>query len=291
MDRLNSKSKVTPKSILNNIKSGILAKLIDELEVVMKEGEKEIYFPDIVSEVLDRNCPTETKICTEVINEFDVPETYIDDGLIDTSSTKRMFITSAYARLELKLFQDEFFQDYLQSSLNNETINLHKAKKINQAIINYIVANQLGKENLIDSELQVFVEIGQELKVEDFPEPFFNKSQVIDLFNGIKILANNHDTNKNAIVMEKISKTKQGFIYRVYIMDKSKGLDMRQLLVKYGFPNTIGSHNGYNLDPREYVDQPSKNYPDKKYFIYTINKLVNGENGLIVLGDKEHEKQ
>ena len=185
----------------------------------------------------------------------------------------------------------DFLVNIYKNSMNNEEIKKSKAEEINKKIIEYIKESQLAKETFEDNEVQVHIIVGEELNISDFQEPYFAKEQIIDLCNGIKILADNHETNKNAIVMEKIGKTKEGYRYRVYIMNKSKGLDMRKLLVKYGFPKTIGSHNNWNLDPKEYIDAPSTNFPDKKALIYTINKLVNGDEGLIANSEKEYAKR
>ena len=106
---------LTPEGILNNIKSGILNAFIDELEPIMNDKKpKEIYFHDIIHGVLDRNTPSNVKLCAEIIGEFFMEESHIDEGLIDTSTPARMMITSAYVHLENELFKDGFFSEYLQ---------------------------------------------------------------------------------------------------------------------------------------------------------------------------------
>jgi hypothetical protein len=282
---------LTPKSILNNIKRGILDSLkekLNELEITIDYFD----FHEVINPVLDRNTPYDPKLCHEIMVAFMTNEDYenIDEGLIDKSSPKRILITSAYVALENELFKDCFFADYLQNNLDSE-ISHKKAHDIIENIDDYIHKNYLKPQFFQDNEVQVFVIIGHKLEVSDFQEPYFNKSQVIDLCDGIEILANNHEVNKNAIVIERLMETKKGYHYRVYIMDKSKNLDMRKLLIRYGIKDTIGSHNGWNLDPRHYIDSPRTDFPDKETFIYTINKLVNGDEGLIVLGEKEHENK
>jgi hypothetical protein len=280
---MNFKPKVTPKSILNNIKRGILEEIKSKIDEV--KGAEEIYFHDIVHGVIDRNTPTNIKLCSEIIADFDMEESHIDEGLIDKSSTSRIMITTAYVVLENELFKDDFFVDYLQNKLNNEVVTRGEGFKIVEEIDDYIKEHKLNPQTFEDNDVQIHIIVGEEIKIDDFKEPFFNKKQMIDLHDGIKILANNHETNKNAVVLEKLGKTKEGFRYRVYLMDKSKNLNIKDLMIQYA-ENTIGSHNGYNLDPRNYIDSPCTHFPDKKKLIYTLNQMV---NNLIVLGDKEHE--
>jgi hypothetical protein len=285
---MNFKPKVTPKSILNNIKRGILEEIKSKIDEV--KGAEEIYFHDIVHGVIDRNTPTNIKLCSEIIADFDMEESHIDEGLIDKSSTSRIMITTAYVVLENELFKDDFFVDYLQNKLNNEVVTRGEGFKIVEEIDDYIKEHKLNPQTFEDNDVQIHIIVGEEIKIDDFKEPFFNKTQMIDLHDGIKILANNHETNKNAVVLEKLGKTKEGFRYRVYLMDKSKDINIKDLMIQYA-ENTIGSHNGYNLDPRTYIDSPCTHFPDKKKLIYTLNQMVNGEEGLIVLGDKEHESK
>lgn len=277
------KPNITPKSILNNIKRGIFEEIKEKLNEI--EGAEEIYFHDIVSKVIDRNTPTSMKLCSEIIADFPIEESHIDEGLIDKSLSSRVMITTAYVCLENKLFEDEFFVTYLQNNLNNEVKTRREGFKIIEEINDYIIENKLNPQTFEDNDVQIHIIVGEELKISDFQEPFFNKKQMIDLHDGIKILANNHETNKNAVVLEKLGKTKEGFRYRVYLMDKSKDLNIKDLMIQYA-ENTIGSHNGYNLDPRTYIDSPCTYFPDKKKLIYTLNQMV---NNLIVLGDKEQE--
>ena len=126
-----------------------------------------------------------------------------------------------------------------------------------------------------DNETQVFISCPI-LCLSDFQEPFF---KVIDLNDNFKFLTycgkdQRKNLNKNGVVVElKVKEGIQG-LYRIYLMDKDKEIDLKQLFVT-DEQKTIGEHNGYNLDPRNYVEQFNKNFLDKKPVIELLNKIIN----------------
>jgi hypothetical protein len=278
--------KPTPQSIIANIKRATCDEIKEKLQNI--DDSEEIYFHDIVHSILDRNTPTDPKLCHAIMCEFMTNEDYenVDEGLIDKSSPKRILITSTYVALENELFKDNFFVGDLQDGLNNEIIEKKHSYQIIKNIDSYLRENKLLPQTFEDSDLQVFITVGEKLKLSDFEEPYFHKKQMIDLHDDIKILTNNYETNKNAIVCEYVRKEKEGFRYRIYLMDKSKGLDIRQFMIKYSGKETIGSHNGYNLDPKHYINSFCSHFPGKKALIYTLNQMC---NSLVELGDKEHD--
>jgi hypothetical protein len=158
---INKSLPLTPKRILNNIKRGILDEIKEKIDEV--RGAEEIYFHDIVHGVIDRNTPTNIKLCSQIIGEYSMDESHIDEGLIDASSTSRMMITSAYVHLENELFKDDFFVEYLQNKLNNEVVTKSEGFKIIEEIDDYIQENYLDCQTFEDNEVQVHVIIGEEL--------------------------------------------------------------------------------------------------------------------------------
>lgn len=118
--------------------------------------------------------------------------------------------------------------------------------------------------------------ICEELKEEDFKEPFFKG--VINLSNGFKFLTycgkdQKDKINKNALVIQKKLKKGDKVIYRVYLMD-NKEFKIRDLFLKFSGYDTIGEHNGYNLSPNYYIGSIKEIY-NKKELIYIINQIQN----------------
>lgn len=119
--------------------------------------------------------------------------------------------------------------------------------------------------------------ICEELKEEDFKEPFFNSSQVIFLSDCFKFLSycgkeQRENLNKNALVITKKLSKNGLFIYRCYLMEK-EGFNIRELFLKYSSSQTIGKHNNYSLSPRDYIGVIKESYK-KEELIYVINKIL-----------------
>lgn len=116
-----------------------------------------------------------------------------------------------------------------------------------------------------------------ELKEEDFKEPFFNSSQVLFLGDGFKFLSycgkeQRKNSNKNALVITKKLSKDGLFIYRCYLMEK-EWFNIRELFLKYSSSQTIGKHNNYSLNPRDYIGIIKEGYK-KEELIYIINKIL-----------------
>lgn len=132
-----------------------------------------------------------------------------------------------------------------------------------------------GERNIPKDENVIFL-ICDELKREDFKEPFFNKAQVIDLCDGFKFLTycgndQRKNINKNALVVQKKLSKKGLFIYRVYLMDRD-GFNLRDMF-SYSSCDTVGEHNGYNLSPSHYIKGIKERY-NKKELVFSINQIV-----------------
>ena len=243
------------EQIIKDTKDSIINIIEDKLLSIIKTQKKEeIYFHDIVfSEVDTFITSLSKKECFELI-ELGKSE-HFDSGMIDNSSFERTMITTAYCSLEQNVYDNDFIQ-YLQSELNNETIDLQNAKKIQDKIFKYKEEHKekrtaefkdgkpVNKDkrfnNYNDSDSQIFVLFdGFELSKEDFKEPYFNDKQVLELGDGLKILTSNKKINQNAIVIEK----KKENLFRIYLMDKDKDINIQDLW-KSTTSQTIGSHNG-----------------------------------------------
>ncbi len=119
--------------------------------------------------------------------------------------------------------------------------------------------------------------ICDELKTEDFKSPFFNSKQIINLSSGFKFLSycgkeQNKNFNKNALVIEKKISKKDKIIYRAYLMNK-ENFNILDLFLEKGIKDTIGEHNGYNLDPKHYLNSIKGTYT-KKEMIFIINQIL-----------------
>ena len=129
----------------------------------------------------------------------------------------------------------------------------------------------------IPKDERIIFLISEELKRDDFPEPFFNKKGVIKLGDGFKFLTycgkNQKDNiNKNALVIKKKLSKGGLFIYRVYLMN-GDSFNLREMF-SYNSKDTIGEHNGWNLNPAHYIKEIKEHYP-KKELIFIINKIIN----------------
>jgi len=255
---------------IKNTKTAILNNLIDELRQI--EKKKEVYFHDIISQEIDNNTPQIRKECLDLI---DIAETkHFDIELIDNRNFERQLITMAYCSLEQNLYNDDFIQE-LQTDLNNEDISKKKSQEIIKKIEEH--KEQEGLNNVVytDYENQVFIKIAFDFDFKDFKEyvdkGFLNEKQLIDLHSGIKILTSNKELNQNALVVEKV---KNGLV-RVYLMEKDKGLDIRNLFKL----DVISEGTGFNLSPSAYIEQTTEQYEeDKKSFGNKENYLSEFRN-------------
>jgi hypothetical protein len=244
----------TAKNTIKETKRNILESIKDKLENLKEK--KEIYFHDIVTEEIDTNTPQDRQECLNLI-DLSNPENF-DKGLIDNSSLERTLITMAYCSLEENIYNDDFIQE-LQDDLNNEEISLTRAKEILKKInkvLNEEVKTFFPKNK--DNSTQVFITTSfkEDLTREDFLKYGLLDKQVLDLTNDIKILTSNKAVNQNAIIINK--KTKG--VYRVYLMEKDKDIDIRNFL-KF---NSISKETGYNLLPSAYIEQTTEQYENDK---------------------------
>jgi hypothetical protein len=131
-------------------------------------------------------------------------------------------------------------------------------------------------KNKIPKSKEIIFFISEELKKEDFKEPFFNTSQVVFLGNGFKFLTycgkeQTKNINKNALVIEKKIKKDNLVIYRCYLMDKER-FNIRELFLKHSRKPTIKEMN-YSLNIRDYIDQIKERY-NKTEISFIINKIL-----------------
>lgn len=274
-----------PEETIKNIKTDIIQTFTEKLKSIKEEESEEIYFQDIISEVIDRHCPADRKTCLEIIDYTDM-EQHIDEGVIDTSNIDRTLITTAYECLRTFLFEDEFMM-YLQEQLNNEELNNSAAVELINKLDKYSKENNFGKVGFEDSSVQTFLELSFNPVVEDFKSPYFAKSQVLNLCNNtIKVFTNNKEQNRNALVIELVQKDGTYSIngqnkvlysgnplYRVYLMQKDKDLNMLELIKKHTRTPCIAENN-YSLLASDYMKGKKKDVYNKKEFIYLINQIA-----------------
>lgn len=155
-------------------------------------------------------------------------EQWVDKGVIDTSSIDRILLTTAFECIRMKVFDDDLINDLQEYELTKEKRDEFLKR----------ISERLGEENEYtlgeDTDTQIFIKTEFELKADDFKEPFFAKEQIVELGGGnIKILNNplDDEINRNAIVIEK----KRDGIYRIYLMDKSDEIDIREYFDKKHF--------------------------------------------------------
>ena len=132
----------------------------------------------------------------------------------------------------------------------------------------------MERGNISKSEDILFL-ICEELKEEDFKEPFFKG--VIFLGDGFKFLTycgknQQKNINKNALVIQKKLKKGDKVIYRVYLMDKDF-FNIRNLFSCYGGQKSI-KENNYSLLMSDYINGIKEQY-DKKQLIFIINQIKN----------------
>jgi hypothetical protein len=275
------------EKIIKETKKNILESIKDKLENI--KDKEEIYFHDIVSEEIDSNTPQDRQECLNLI-DLSNPKNF-DSGMIDNRSLDRTLITMAYCSLEENIFNDDFIQE-LQSDLNNEEISLTKANEILKKI------NKVLKEEfktifpkIKDNSTQVFIKTSfsvNSLTREDFIKYGLLNKQVLDLSDSIKILTSNKSINQNAIVIneKKRDVEKKVYLFRVYLMDKDKEIDIRNFLKL----RSISKETGFNLSPNAYIEQTTEQYEndklsfkknylsefkDKTLFIKTIVEMSN----------------
>lgn len=283
---------------INNTKLQALENIKAELEGI--KNKKEVYFHDLVTSSVDSNTPQETKEAI-LFSEYTGNEEYADEGILDKSSINRFAVTMAYECLNQSVFDDDFFQE-LQELLNNEEVSKKKAKEIIEKIDKYIKDNELTETpiEIKESNTQIHITLkGDRLKQDDFNgHKSFNQKQIMDLSDGtIKILTSSKEINKNALVLEptnikkyiyteptaqetpykrKVTVKDNETLYRVYLMERSKEIDIRELF-KF-IPNSIAENN-YSLRVEDYTKGKKLRYfDDKKELLkhlgITANKLT-----------------
>ena len=250
------------EKIILNVKIGLLEQIKEKLKDCDND---EIYFHDLVFKEIDSQTPTDKKVCIELIDLAD--SSLFDSGLIDNSNLDRFLITSAYCSIEQVLFNDDFIQE-LQNELNNERISKTNAKEIIKRIdkellnMGYKPFKSIYEDNNTQIFLNVNFSIGS-LTKGDFLKYGLIDKQVLDLSDSIKILTSNKSINKNALVIEETKRdiTKKNYLFRIYLMEKNKEIDIRNLFKL----KTISEETGFNLSPSAYIEQTTEQYEkDKK---------------------------
>lgn len=243
------------KRVLKGTKNDILENIKQKLNEVDKKTE--IYFHDIIHEEIDSNTPTDRHICLNLIDTADT--SYFDRGLIDESSLDRELITMAYCSIEQNLFNDDFIQK-LQGELNNEKISKKQAKKLIKEIEQEQEKYKPKKKRIKDNSTQVFIETAfgiDDLSKKDFKH--LKDEQVYKNPDSIKILTSNNTINENAIVIQEYRKRnnkKYPYVFRVYLMEKDKDLDIRNLFKL----KVISEDTGYILSPQAYTGNTTEGY-------------------------------
>lgn len=256
------------EQIIRDTKRGILEQIKDKLQ---NTNEPEIYFNDVVFEEIDTQTPQDRKTQLSLIDKADT--SFFDSGLIDNSSLERTLITSAYCSIEQNIYNDDFIQ-FLQNNLNNEKIDNKKRKEIIKEIekeLNKMGVNKFfsfrSKPLYEDNQAQVFIKtsfsIGSITK-EDFLKSGLIDKQVLELADSFKILTSNKSINQNALIIEEKKREidKKEFLFRVYLMEKDKELDIRNLLKL----KCISGETGFNLSPSAYIEQSTEQYEQDKPF-------------------------
>jgi len=275
---LNPRRKMKPQEIIDNTKAEILINLREKLSEMDKDGYKEIYFSDIVTEAVDCNTPTDRMEAMALIDETG-NEKYVDEGIIDTSCLDRMIITTAYECLYQEIFNDSFFCNDLQDAADNQKLSFEEAqdiiKLIDEKLPGYGEVVHVNNENHLWIEIESIIN-GDDTKVSIadfqryFPSQNLKTGQIMELGgNSIKIFTSNNEINKNAMVLENIDKDE----FRVYLMNKDKDLDIRKLFLHK--PKTIQEGN-YDLRPETYIDGNLKTrFDTKDEFLQKIYEIAN----------------
>jgi len=183
---------------------------------------------EIIHEEVDNFvCGFDRQKCLAWI-DFCGNEEYVDKGVIDTSNIDRTLITTAFECISMKLFEDDLINDLQEYELTAEKRD-EFIRRINERIGDE--EYKVGEDN----ETQIFIETEFDIEANDFKEPYFAREQIVELGGGdIKILNEAFDMekiNRNAIVLEK---KRQG-LYRIYLMDKDKHVDIRKFFDKKHF--------------------------------------------------------
>jgi hypothetical protein len=189
-------------------------------------------------------------------------EDNIDEGVVDRSSLEKTLITMTFECVKQHLFDKcQLLYDMQEYDLTKKKRNAF-VKEINKIIGDF-------EPKRIDSESQIWIELKFPLSFVDFPPSGFNPKQMIDLHDGIKILASNVSINRNAIVIEKPND--EG-LTRIYLMDRDKDIDIREFFKK----EMSIAENNYSLLASDYVNggKVQKKFDDKKKFIWFINQMV-----------------
>jgi hypothetical protein len=267
----------TAKEILKDIKKVVLEQIKDKLQECENE---EVDFHDIIHNEIDCLTPQDKKTQIDLINLADTQ--YFDSGLIDNSSLDRTLITSAYCSIEQNLFNDDFIQELQTALNNNEKVSKKKAntliKKIDEEL-NKMNVKIHNKPIYEDNSTQIFIKtsfsLGSLTKSDFIKYGLINK-QVLDLSDRFKILTSNKTINQNAVVIEEKKRdlNKKSFLFRVYLMDKNKDLDIRNLFKL----KSISEETGFNLNPSAYFEQTTEQYEE--------DKLTGKKNYLHIIKDK-----
>jgi hypothetical protein len=282
---------MTAEQLIKDVKRAVLEQLKDKLENC---DNQEVYFHDIVSNEIDALTPTDRKECIEVIDLSDTSK--FDEG-VDRSSLDRTLITMAYCSIEDNLFNDDFIQD-LQSELNNEKIEKKKAKEIIGKIESEL--KEMGYKSFSeiyeDNKTQIFINtsfsIGS-ITIDDFIKYGLKETQIIDLSDSLKILTSNKEINENAIVIEEKRRDvdKKKYLFRVYLMDSDKDIDIRNLFKL----KVISKETGFNLSPSAYIEQSTEQYEQdklskKKKYLYEFEDKTKFIKHIVRMTNKLTEK-
>jgi len=250
---------------IKETKKAVLESLKQELKEI--ETEEEIYFHDIIHNEVDCNTPVYKNDCFRLLSETDTDLNFIDKGVLDFSDLNRLFITLSYEVIHQELFNDDFIQ-YLQQELNNEVINKKKAIEIIYKIEKEQKREGFKRVIYEDNENQIFLRTPFNVSVEDFKtyvdKGVLKKEQLINLSDAVKILTSNKSLNQNALVIEdkKRDFEKGNYLLRVYLMEKDKDLDIRNLFKL----ESISEETGFNLSPSAYIEQTTEQYEKDKPF-------------------------
>jgi len=250
----------TKEKEFEGLKNAILERAKEDLEAIdIFPHDFNSNIHEIIHEELDSFvCGFDRLECLRWI-DFCNNEEYIDKGVIDDSNIDRLLVTTAYECIHLKLFDDDLIYDLQEYELTEG-----KKKKLIKRINERLKGSKKVKYK--DNETQIFIKFDFRLSVDDFKEPYFSKDQIIKLHDGIKILTNRNKINRNAIVIEGLDRE----IKRIYLMDKSKGVDIREFFR----PRSIKDAD-YDLRPQTYMEGVKKEFKDKKEFIWRINQMAN----------------
>lgn len=267
--------KRTKEAILDNVKQ----------ELQDTDTEQEIYIQDIISEEIDIFTPTYTDDCLKLLSDEKPNLEHFDKGLIDFSSLDRLFITLSYCAIEQGVYNNDFIQE-LQKELNNEKINKNKARDIISEIEKEQEREGFKKVTYEDNNTQIIFKEPFNISVEDFKpyveKGFLKESQLINLSDSVKILTSNKNLNQNAIVIDEKARDFTGkkaiYTLRVYLMEKDKNLDIRNLFKL----DSISEETGFNLSAGAYIEKTTEEYEqDKKLHRYDYLKHFKTKEGFI----------